>query len=131
MYEYQSKKITTYKELESVCRKATSYFIASFMLEMIMRRKEWENPATKTAFIESIHSQYLDHWPIERIRSRVNCMIRIIESDMIIPALEYVTRANDSKLDDPSLKSYATEIIRMIDTGKLDVENSIIHYDME
>lgn len=43
MYEYESKKIKDYFELKDVCRKANSYFVGSFMLEMIMRRKEWEN----------------------------------------------------------------------------------------
>ena len=49
-HEYESKKIKDYFELKDVCRKATSYFVGAFMLEMIMCRKEWENPETKTSF---------------------------------------------------------------------------------
>lgn len=49
MYEYQSKKIAD-GELNDICRKATYYFIGSFMLEMIMRRKEWGKPRNKNIF---------------------------------------------------------------------------------
>ena len=104
MYEYESKKIKDYFELKDVCRKANSYFVGSFMLEMIMRRKEWENLETKTFFIESFHKEYFawdENCKIERARNRVNAVIRIIESGMVEDALQYVIDSNNRKMDIP------------------------------
>lgn len=129
MYEYQSKKIETLEELEDVCRKTTSYFVGSFMLEMIVKRKEWENPETKNAFVDYMFTEYLYHWPKSRVRNRINLMIRIIESNMVEKALEYVAGANPHKLDDPEIIKYAEDTLNMIKTGKLDVENGVIHYE--
>lgn len=53
-----SKPIKNQFEMIDICRKATSYFVGSFMLEMIKRRNEWQNSATKTRFIESFHQSY-------------------------------------------------------------------------
>lgn len=129
MYEYQSKKIETLEELEDVCRKTTSYFVGSFMLEMIVKRKEWENPETKNAFVDYMFTEYLYHWPKSRVRNRINLMIRIIESNMVEKALEYVAGANPHKLDDPEIIKYAEDTLNMIKTGKLDVKNGVIHYE--
>ncbi len=100
MYEYKSKKIKNYFELKDVCRKATSYFVGSFMCEMIKRREEWENPATKTKFVQNFHNEYFtwdSECKIDRTRRSINCVIRIIESRMVEDALEYVINANDKK----------------------------------
>ena len=129
MYEYQSKKIETLDELEDICRKATSYFVGSFMLEMIIKRKEWENPVSKNVFVDYMFNEYLSHWPKSRVRNRINLMIRIIESNMVEKALEYVAGSNPHKLDDPEIIEYAEDTLNMIKTGKLDVENGVIHYE--
>lgn len=123
MYEYESKKIKDYFELKDVCRKATSYFVGSFMLEMIMRRKEWENPETKTTFIESFHNEYFawdPSWSICRTRNRVNLIIRIIESRMVEDALEYVINSNALKMNIPQAKENAERTLALIRAGKLE-----------
>ena len=77
VYEYQSKKINNYFELKDIIRKATSYFVGSFTLEMLMRREEWENPETKTAFIESLHQEYFawdERNTLAQTRNKVNCV---------------------------------------------------------
>ena len=122
MYEYESKKIKDYFELKDVCRKATSYFVGSFMLDMIMRRKEWENPKTKTSFIESFHKEYLawdENCKIERTRNRVNAVIRIIESGMVEDALQYVIDSNNRKMDIPEARENAIETLERIKSGEL------------
>ena len=122
MYRYESKKIKNNFELKDVCRKATSYFVGSFMLEMILRREEWENPDTKTAFIESFHQEYFawdDKCGIAGTRNRVNCVIRIIESKMVEDALQYVIDSNDRKMDIPEAKENAKETLARIKSGKL------------
>ena len=121
MYEYQSKKIAD-GELYDICRKSTYYFIGSFMLEMIMRRKEWENPETKTSFIESFHNEYFaweEDCSIDRTRNRVNLAIRIIESRKVEEALKYVIDCNDKKMVIPEAKENATYLLEQIKSGKI------------
>lgn len=122
MYEYESKKIKDYFELKDVCRKATSYFVGAFMLEMIMRRKEWENPETKTSFIESLHKEYFawdENCKIDRTRNRVNVVIRIIESGMVEDALQYVIDSNNRKMDIPEARENAIKTLERIKSGEL------------
>ena len=122
MYDYTPKKIRNHFELKDVCRKATSYFVGSFMLEIIMRRKEWENSETKTAFIESFHNEYFA-WDakctVSKTRNRVNLVIRIIESRMVEDALQYVIDSNDLKMDIPEAKENAVETLARIKSGKV------------
>lgn len=123
MYEYQSKPISSYQEVVDVCRKATSYFVGSFMLEMIRRRKEWQNPKTKSAFIHSFHNEYFawdENCSIDRTRNRVNCVIRIIESRKVKEALEFVIDANDLKLGIDQAKENARITLKMIQDGTLE-----------
>lgn len=122
MYEYEPKAISNYFELKEVCRKATSYFVGSFMLEMILRRKEWENPATKNDFIKSLHDEYFawdDKCSLSRTRNRVNCVIRIIESRMVEDALQYVIDSNNRKMDIPEARENAKETLTRIKSGEL------------
>ena len=122
VYEYESKKIKNHFELKDVCRKATSYFVGSFMLEMIMRRTEWENPDTKTVFIESFHKEYFawdEKCTVAKTRNKVNLVIRIIESRMVEDALQYVIDSNDLKMDIPEAKENAVETLACIKSGKI------------
>ena len=120
-----SKEIQNYFEMVDVCRKASSYFVGSFMIELLMRRAEWENPKTKMAFIQDFHNNYFawdEDWSIDVTRNKVNCVIRIIESGYTKKALEYVLRANDKKLLIPQAKINAEETLAMIASGEIKVE---------
>ena len=122
MYDYKPKKIQNYFELKDVCRKATSYFVGSFMLEIIMRRKEWEDSDTKTAFIESFHNEYFawdESCTLARTRNRVNLVIRIIQSRMVEDALEYVLASNQLKMDIPEARENAEDTLARIRSGHL------------
>ena len=122
VYEYQSKKINKSFELKYIIRKATSYFVGSFTLEMLMRREEWENPETKTAFIESLHQEYFawdERNTLAQTRNKVNCVIRIIESHMVEDAMRYIIDANDKKLGIPEVKECAEDTLARIESGKL------------
>lgn len=122
MYEYESKKIKNHFELKEVCRKATSYFVGSFMLEMIVRRAEWGNQETKTAFIQDMYDQYFawdEECSIAQIRNRVNCVIRIIESGLVEDALQYVIDSNPRKMDIPEAREAAEITLYRIRSGQL------------
>ncbi len=117
-----SKEIRSYIELVDVCRKATSCFVGSFIAELIIRRKEWENPDTKTQFIESFHQEYFswdEKHSIDRTRNQVNCAIRIIESHRVEEALEYVLNANNKKLDILQAKINAHDTLALLNSGKI------------
>lgn len=122
MYEYESKPIKNHFELKEVCRKATSYFVGSFMLEMIMRRSEWENPATKNAFIQDMFDEYYawdERSSLDQIRNRVNCVIRIIESGLVEDALQYVIDSNPLKMEIPAAREAAEITLDKIKSGEL------------
>ncbi|MBO7319738.1 MAG: hypothetical protein J6V06_06955 [Clostridia bacterium] len=122
MYEYQSKPIKDYFELKRICGKATSYFVGSFMLEIIMRQEEWKNPETKTVFIENFHNEYFSwdkNHTIEKTRNKVNCVIRIIESRKVEDALQYVINSNELKMDISQARINAQETLNLITSGKL------------
>lgn len=117
-----SKPIKNHFEMIDVCRRATSYFVGSFMLEMIKRRNEWENPATKAEFIESFHQMYFqwdENNSIEQTRNRVNCVIRIIEANRVEDALQYVIDSNPRKMDIPEARENARVTLELIRSGKL------------
>lgn len=117
-----SKEIKNHFELKEVCRRATSYFVGSFTLHLLMKRKEWENPETKTQFIKEFHEDCFgwdETCTLERTRNRVNCVIRIIESHRVEDALRYVLDANDLKLNIPEAKECAQYTLDLIESGKL------------
>ena len=117
-----SKPIKNHFEMIDVCRKASSYFVGSFMLEMIKRRNEWENPATKAEFVESFHRSYFawdETCSVERTRNRINCLIRIIEAKRVEDALQYVIDSNPEKMDIPEAKENARVTLELIRSGKL------------
>lgn len=118
-----SKEIANHFELIDICRKASSYFVGSFTLELIKRRSEWENPETKTKFIESFYQEYFawdENITADKVRNKVNCVIRIIESHRVEDALQYVIDSNDLKMDIPQAKINAQETLKLIQSGKLE-----------
>ena len=122
MCERRSKKINNYFELKDVCRKATSYFIGSFMLELLVRQDEWKNPKTKNEFIKTFHQEYFawdDNSSLEKTRNKVNCAIRIIESHMVEDALGYVINSNPLKMDIPEAKENAEYTLSLIKNKEL------------
>ena len=96
-----SKQIKDNYELRNVCRSAGLSFIGSFMGEFLEKREVWSNPDTKLQFVGYMYSNYAKNgWDddIAGTRTRVNCIIRIIESNKVEEALNLVLSANDNKL---------------------------------
>ena len=53
------------------------------MLEMIIRRAEWEDPETKTAFIESFHKEYFawdDKCTVSKTRNNCDWVVLPVTS---------------------------------------------------
>lgn len=115
-----SKKISNYFELKYVCRSAGLWFVGSFMGEFLSKRGMWSDSEMKPEFIGYMWREFMNgiDSDITGTRTRVNCVIRIIESKMVKDALGLVLEANDEKLDCPESKINAQETLDNIKTGK-------------
>ena len=100
-------------------------FVGSFMGEFLDKRDMWSNPDTKSQFIAYMYNNYAKNgWDddITGTRTRVNCVIRIIESNKVLEALNLVLNANDNKLGCNDSKINAQFVLDGLDNGlyKLD-----------
>ena len=115
-----SKIISSQLELIDVCRSAALWYVGSYMLEFIMKREQWENPDTKDAFVHYMFTEYGGGDKDESgTRTRVNAMIRIIESKKVKEALNLVLDADDRKLGCPQAKINAQVTLDWLATGKI------------
>ena len=115
-----SKQIKDNYELRNVCRSAGLSFVGSFMGEFLDKREMWSNPDTKEQFIAYMYSNYSQGgWDndIKGTRTRVNCVIRIIESNKVVEALELVLNANDNKLGCSESKINAQFVLDGLQNG--------------
>lgn len=117
-----SKPIGSTLELIDVCRTAGLWYVGSFMLELLMRREEWEDPARKNAFVEDMHREYNADSHVEGTRVRINAMIRIIESGRVEEAMELVLAANDAKLGCVESKENAAAVLKLLRAGNVGAE---------
>ena len=115
-----SKPIQNHFELKDVCRTARLWYVGSFMLEFIKMKELWSKPDTKANFIRYMFNEYsgIDD-DISGTTTRVNAMIRIIESRKVEDALRLVLEANDSKLGCAESKENAKVTLDLLVSGKL------------
>ena len=115
-----SKPIQNHFELKDVCRTAGLWYVGSFMLEFIKMKELWSNPDTKSNFIQYMFNEYsgIDD-DISGTTTRVNAMIRIIESRKVEDALRLVLDANDNKLGCAESKENARATLDLLGSGKL------------
>ena len=115
-----SKPIQNHFKLKDVCRTAGLWYVGSFMLEFIKMKELWSNPDTKSNFIQYMFNEYsgIDD-DISGTTTRVNAMIRIIESRKVEDALRLVLDANDNKLGCAESKENAKVTLDLLGSGKL------------
>lgn len=113
------KPLNGYKEMKWAIEKAGAWFIGSFMCELVDCYMEFQNKNSKTKFIEHFMEEYdgvTDD--MNQLRNRINLAIRIIESGMVIDAMEYVLNTNDEKLGCSESKINAQFMIDRIRSGE-------------
>ncbi|MBR4049555.1 MAG: hypothetical protein IKK09_03580 [Clostridia bacterium] len=113
------KQIENFFELKDVCRSAGLWYVGSFMSEFLDKRDWWENKETKERFIAYMHNEYegIDS-DVSGTRTRVNCVIRIIESGYVKDALNLVLQANDEKLGCVESKVNAQMVLDAFESGE-------------
>lgn len=111
-----AKRIENYFQLIDVCRSAGLWYVGSFMGEILSKREQWEDSDTKNDFVKYMHTEYsgIDN-DISGTRTRINCIIRIIESGYVRDALNMVIEANDNKLGCSQSKINAQATLDAID----------------
>lgn len=117
-----SELISNHFELVDACRSAGLWYVGSYMLEFLMRKEQWENPETKQSFIRYMFTECGDgvcDKDIAGTRTRVNAIIRIIESRKVEDALELVLEADDSKLGCTESKVNAKETLARLRDGRI------------
>jgi len=114
-----SKPISNYFELKDVCRSAGLWYVGSFMIEFLKCREMWENPATKSQFVRYMHEEYSLDRDMAGTRTRVNAIIRIVESRYVEDALNLVLEANDKKLGCLESKVNAQWLLDQLSDGSL------------
>lgn len=116
-----AKRIENYFQLIDVCRSAGLWYVGSYIGEFLRKKDMWENSETKKSFVEYMYREYggADS-DIAGTRTRVNCIIRIIESGYVKEALNMVLEANDSKLGCHQSKINAQATLDDIESGVLE-----------
>lgn len=107
-------------DLKDVIRTATVGFVGCFMGCIIHDFEKLQDKASKTAYIRELYKE-CDSWARDEydMRNKVNVLLRIIESNMVGQAMEYVLRANNRKLDIPDIKENARLVLEHLESGKL------------
>ena len=113
------KKIESYAALARVCRSAGLWYVGSFMMEFLEKQDLWRNPDTKEKFIHYMITEYDVGDSDSSARTRINCVIRIVESKKVEEALQMVLDSNDKKLGCSDSKINAELCLDEIRKGNL------------
>lgn len=108
-----------YEDMKWAIEKAGAWFIGSFMVEFVDSYEQFQNKNTKSKFIEYFMEEYdavTDD--INQLRNRINLAIRIIESDMVEDAMEFVLNTNDDKLGCDESKTNAQFMLDRLKSGE-------------
>lgn len=108
------------RDLKDVIRSATVGFVGCFMGCIIHDYEKLRDKESKANYIKELYKE-CDSWAKDEydMRNRVNILIRIIESGMVVEAMEYVLKANNRKLDIPEPKENARLVLDALKNGKL------------
>ncbi|QGT99513.1 hypothetical protein SYNTR_0920 [Candidatus Syntrophocurvum alkaliphilum] len=118
--ELMDKKQISDKQFINCYRSAGLWFVALYMEAFILRINELKDSVSKTKFIEEIYNDGDNEFDkeISATRTRVNCLLRIIESGRAIEALEVVVNSKLNK-QFPEAVYEAEKLSRRIRNGEI------------
>lgn len=108
------------KQFTNCYRSAGLWFVALYMEAFILRINELKDSVSKTKFIEEIYNNGDNTFDkdVSATRTRVNCLLRIIESGRVIEALEVVVNSRLKK-QFPEAVYEAEKLLERISTGDI------------
>jgi hypothetical protein len=113
-------KINNYGELLNIIRSAGAWFVGAFIIEIIDNYEKTRDRKKKREFIEYFHERYCETMDGKQLRDRINCLIRIVESNMIVDALKYVTdTANPEKIGCKEAVENAQILLNKVKNGEV------------
>lgn len=114
------EKISGYEELIDLMQKAGIWFIGSFMIEFLKcYESKLRDKVIKREYIKNFCKQYSSCEDIDQTRNKINVAIRIIESGMVIKAMEVVLATNDKKVGCDESKYNAQYVLDKINSGEI------------
>ncbi|MBE5954976.1 MAG: hypothetical protein E7253_00820 [Lachnospiraceae bacterium] len=113
------KPLYGYEDMKEAIEKAGAWFIGSFMLEFVDNYEKFQDRTAKKAYIEYFMKEYdVVTDDINQLRNRINLAIRIIESGMVIDAMEFVLNTNDDKIGCDESKVNAKYLLECLKNGE-------------
>lgn len=111
--------LNNYFDLQEAIKSAGAWFIGSFMMEFVDNYEKFQDKKTKTEYIEYFMKEYDSvTTDVNQLRNRINLAIRIIESGMVVEAMEYVLNCNDNNMDCEESKINARYLLKCLETGE-------------
>ena len=111
--------LNNYSDLQDAIKSAGAWFIGSFMMDFIDNYEKFQDKKTKTVYIEYFMKEYdVATTDFTQLRNRINLAIRIIESGMVMDAMEYVINCNDNNMDCEESKVNAQYLLDCLKTGE-------------
>lgn len=112
--------LKTYEDMKEAIEKAGAWFIGSFMLEFVDNYEKFQDRTTKKEYVEYFMKEYdVVTDDINQLRNRINLAIRIIESGMVVDAMEFVLNTNNDKLGCEESKVNAKYLLESLRKGKI------------
>lgn len=111
----------TYKKMLTDIDTAGASFVGTFMGEILFNYpKILEGEKEKTDFIQYMCKEYSNGWGITEDTMKTKCyaVLRIIEGQRVVDALEHVSKCNLKKTDDFSIED-AKRLLEFINNGKV------------
>lgn len=111
--------LNNYSDLQEAIKSAGAWFIGSFMMEFVDNYEKFQDKKTKTEYIEYFMKEYdVVTADFNQLRNRINLAIRIIESGMVVDAMEYVINCNDNNMDCEESKVNAQYLLECLKNGE-------------
>ncbi|MDW0111142.1 hypothetical protein [Sporosarcina aquimarina] len=103
------------KSTKRLIASAGAWFVGEYAAVMIERFTELEsNKRYKSEFIEDIYNSLGRDRNLDGTSTRVNAVLRIIRSNKIVEALEYVIQSDRMRKDNPGAVRKAKETLNNI-----------------
>ena len=115
-YTRKLEPINNQSELEEVIQSTGPWFVGKFMMEFVDSFECFDTKDKKNQFMDYFYNDYVESLGAKKeALAKANSALRIIESGMVVEAMEYVLKVADC--DD--VKSGATQLLKSLEDGSV------------